>query len=328
MANTIAKQYTRLLTLWPKDALRPNLPFTRAIEHHGQPFGVQPIAPPPEDAPKPKSPAATTRAASSPPPNPKLEQAQVNALFSLLENRYSTKYALSPGVLKPTSAPEHYTKLMEEIERAPHKTCMLDTVAIRVGTEGSMYTVHSAVLRKRSNFFASAMKPEWSGSNPSRPPIDLTDEDPAIFEIYVHWLYFRVLPTTAEDLDNTEVDFEFCTLSKCYVLGEKLMDTAFKNAIIDAFTEAKFETPHLDLPSPGVIPVTIIYDGTPKNSPARRLMIKMWSKYATADWAPLLEDMPSEFNANLFRAVMIKKRASRDKIDANLYYEHGHSEKS
>lgn len=118
----IAKQYTRLLALWPKDALRPNLPFTRAIEHRGQPFGVQPITPPPEDAQKKQSPAATAPAAPSTPPNPKLEQAQINALFSLLENRYSTKYALSPGVLKPTSAPEHYTKLMEEIERAPHKT--------------------------------------------------------------------------------------------------------------------------------------------------------------------------------------------------------------
>ncbi|EFQ95823.1 hypothetical protein CFE70_005451 [Pyrenophora teres f. teres 0-1] len=122
MANTIAKQYTRALALWPKDALRPNLPFTRAIEHHGQPFGVQPITPTPEEGAKTQAPAATTTAASSPPANPKLEQAQVNALYSLLENRYSAKYALSPAVLKPKSAPEHYTKLMEEIERAPKKT--------------------------------------------------------------------------------------------------------------------------------------------------------------------------------------------------------------
>jgi cytochrome b pre-mRNA-processing protein 6 len=117
----IAKQYTRLLTLWPKDALRPNLPFTRAIEHHGRPFGVQPIAPAAEEATKSKA-AAPSQPAPSSPANPKPEQAQVNALYSLLENRYSTKYALSPGVLRPTSAPEHYTRLMEEIERAPKKT--------------------------------------------------------------------------------------------------------------------------------------------------------------------------------------------------------------
>ncbi|KAJ4365735.1 hypothetical protein N0V83_008355 [Neocucurbitaria cava] len=122
MATTIAKQYTRLLALWPKDALRPTLPFTRAIEHRAAPFGVQPITPIPQDSKtKPSAPAPSNPPPSTP-PNPQLEQSQVNALFSLLDDRYSKKYALSPGVLKPTSAPEHYTNLMEEIERAPQKT--------------------------------------------------------------------------------------------------------------------------------------------------------------------------------------------------------------
>ncbi|KAF1839575.1 hypothetical protein BDW02DRAFT_584832 [Decorospora gaudefroyi] len=113
MASTIAKQYTRLLTLWPKDPLRPNFPFTRAIEHRGQAFGLQPTTP---ASTKSKS------AAPSSPLNPKLEQAQVNALFSLLENRYSTKYSLSPRVLNPESAPEHYAMLLREIDRAPSKS--------------------------------------------------------------------------------------------------------------------------------------------------------------------------------------------------------------
>lgn len=55
-------------------------------------------------------------------PSPQQESAQVTALFSLLEDRYAKKYVLGEAVFKPTSAPEHYTKLMEEIERAPQKT--------------------------------------------------------------------------------------------------------------------------------------------------------------------------------------------------------------
>jgi cytochrome b pre-mRNA-processing protein 6 len=116
----IAKQYTRLLTLWPKDALRPNLPFTRAIEHRGLPYGVKPLESNTEASNSQATPTPAPAPAS--PQNPQLEQAQVNALFSLLENRYSKKYALSPGVLKPTSAPEHYDRLMAEIERAPKKS--------------------------------------------------------------------------------------------------------------------------------------------------------------------------------------------------------------
>ncbi|KAF1946584.1 hypothetical protein EJ02DRAFT_499793 [Clathrospora elynae] len=122
MTTTIAKQYTRLLAIWPKDALRPNLPFTRAIEHRGLPFGVQPITHASEETSKSNTAAPSQLSSSLPPANLRLEQAQVNALFSLLEDRYSKKYVLSPGVLKPTSAPEYYTKLMEEIEKAPKKT--------------------------------------------------------------------------------------------------------------------------------------------------------------------------------------------------------------
>ncbi|KAF2827498.1 hypothetical protein CC86DRAFT_369609 [Ophiobolus disseminans] len=118
-AKTILNHYTRLLTLWPRDLLRPNLPFTRTIEHHGAPFGLKPLErSPQETAPK----NATPVPAPTSPPNPAAEQAQVNALFSLLENRYSKKYPFSEGVLKPASAPEHYKRLMAEIERAPGKT--------------------------------------------------------------------------------------------------------------------------------------------------------------------------------------------------------------
>jgi cytochrome b pre-mRNA-processing protein 6 len=53
---------------------------------------------------------------------PEEEAAQVNALFSLLENRYQKKYPLSPALRRPESNPEHYDKLLEEIERAPGKS--------------------------------------------------------------------------------------------------------------------------------------------------------------------------------------------------------------
>ncbi|KAH7394097.1 hypothetical protein DE146DRAFT_790413 [Phaeosphaeria sp. MPI-PUGE-AT-0046c] len=117
--DKIAKHYTRLLTLWPKDAFRPNLPFTRAIEQRGQPYGLKPLEPT-QDVPKAQPHAATPAPAS--PPNPQAEQAQVNALYSLLESRYTKKFPLSDGLLRPTAAPEHYDLLMAEIARAPQRT--------------------------------------------------------------------------------------------------------------------------------------------------------------------------------------------------------------
>jgi cytochrome b pre-mRNA-processing protein 6 len=62
--------------------------------------------------------SASTHANAS----PAQEIPQVTALFSLLEDRYKTKYPLSEAVFRPRSAPAHYEELMKEIERAPGKT--------------------------------------------------------------------------------------------------------------------------------------------------------------------------------------------------------------
>ena len=122
----VAKHYTRILSLWPKDLLRPNAPFTRPIEHRATPYGVTPISPPLEDAETRKSTATTTGATVQPAPKkpstPQAELPQINALYSLLENRYSNKYPVSAAVLKPVSNPDHYDRLMEEIEKAPRKS--------------------------------------------------------------------------------------------------------------------------------------------------------------------------------------------------------------
>lgn len=74
---------------------------------------------PPLEGAKPDAAPKDTPAPAS---NPQAELAKINALYSLLENRYSKRYPISPGVLQPTSKPEHYTRLMEEIERAPQKS--------------------------------------------------------------------------------------------------------------------------------------------------------------------------------------------------------------
>ncbi|KAF1923561.1 uncharacterized protein M421DRAFT_104313 [Didymella exigua CBS 183.55] len=130
MAATVAKQYTRLLRVWPADALRPNLPFTRAIEARALPYGVAPLNDPRDSARTPGKTSAAPSPADVPATtaqthanaSPAQETAQLTALFSLLENRYANRYPLSQAVFRPRSAPEHYDTLMAEIERAPGKT--------------------------------------------------------------------------------------------------------------------------------------------------------------------------------------------------------------
>ncbi|KAI4206396.1 MAG: hypothetical protein LQ346_001105 [Caloplaca aetnensis] len=62
------------------------------------------------------------------PRNEDAELEQVNVLYSFLENRYSKKmlkssqYPLSDRLMKPLSDPEHYEKIVKELEEAPKRS--------------------------------------------------------------------------------------------------------------------------------------------------------------------------------------------------------------
>lgn len=94
MASTIAKHYARITGAWPKDVLRPTVQFQDALK-------------------------ARAAAASSAPEAQELRN--VNALYSLLDNRYASKYAVSPALLKPRSNPSYYDELMVELSKAPDR---------------------------------------------------------------------------------------------------------------------------------------------------------------------------------------------------------------
>jgi cytochrome b pre-mRNA-processing protein 6 len=111
------RHYARLIALWPKDLLRPEQQFTKAIEFRGAIYGMERSQP--ESAKSSKNSQVTPLPK---PLDPKAELAKVNALYTLLENRYSKKYPISPAVLKPASNPDHYDLLMADIEAAPNKS--------------------------------------------------------------------------------------------------------------------------------------------------------------------------------------------------------------
>ncbi len=47
---------------------------------------------------------------------------QVNALYSLLENRYANGSPMSEKLRRPSSDPEHYDVLVQELEEAPNRS--------------------------------------------------------------------------------------------------------------------------------------------------------------------------------------------------------------
>ena len=64
------------------------------------------------------------------------------------------------------------------------------------------FTVHADVFTQRSRFFATARKSEWLAGDSSKP-VDLSDEDPDIFQAYLNCVYVG-----AETLEEIPGSFE------------------------------------------------------------------------------------------------------------------------
>ena len=94
-----------------------------------------------------------------------------------------------------------------------------------------------------------------------------------------------------------------------YVLGEKIVDHEFQNAVIQAII---FDMGRKNkVPSLGTI--KIIYDGTTEGSAARRLLVDSWAHDIISSWKAkkdLLEDAYRPFLNDLFLAVVEKRLSS------------------
>lgn len=108
------------------------------------------------------------------------------------------------------------------------------SVGVLVGVEKKLFSVHEKLIRASSQFFDKAMSGAWLES--AHRTIQLPEDEAEIFGIYVHWLYYGTLPVCCNDSGLPE-NQEYLKIVKAYTLGDKLMDTKFQNAAIDAIIE-------------------------------------------------------------------------------------------
>lgn len=135
--------------------------------------------------------------------------------------------------------------------------------------------VHKSLITEDSKFFCSVVKSVWNKSGEAQPTVDLTDEDPEIFKIYMEFLYGDLVHINVKADRNAE----YKTLFKAYVFGEKIMSNNFQNAVMSAIIKfkatGKFPDFHL---------APIVYRGTPANSPLRKLLLDFVAKRAQNTW--------------------------------------------
>ncbi|KAI6245834.1 hypothetical protein HI914_06162 [Erysiphe necator] len=103
--SIVYNHYLRALSKWPQDALRPECQFKDSVRKRVDKLFLR----------------NTTAVTISERINEKSELEQVNALYHLLENRFSQRYPLRGLLMKPESNPNYYSDLVTELERAPSR---------------------------------------------------------------------------------------------------------------------------------------------------------------------------------------------------------------
>ncbi|KZM22577.1 uncharacterized protein EKO05_0009545 [Ascochyta rabiei] len=115
---------------------------------------------------------------------------------------------------------------------------------VKVGSTANRQslTVHESFLTARSEFFRRAMNGNWR--EPGTQIINLLDDEPEIFALYLNFVYKNGLPTIAlleeefRTLSLREVLHRFHkeheTMFKLYILAEKFQDGMANDEAITA----------------------------------------------------------------------------------------------
>ncbi|KAK7617018.1 hypothetical protein IWX50DRAFT_682018 [Phyllosticta citricarpa] len=177
------------------------------------------------------------------------------------------------------------------------------------GDNPKVFQVHEVLLRSSSSFFEKALGGDWKESKEKMVP--LPDEDVEIFSIYQKWLLLNKLLINSRNETPREAmgvhlakDFEtdpesssvtsfearstniFNTLLECYILGDHLMDSKFKNAIVDEILDliSRYYTYPIEWAS--VLPKRL-----PESCGLVRLFEDIWIRQAKGYW---LDDMSTD----------------------------------
>lgn len=110
-----------------------------------------------------------------------------------------------------------------------------------MGEDRQSFRVNEQMIRSSSSFFDKALAGEWKEA--LNRTVEMPSDDPDVFAVYMHWLYCGTIPILYHKERHSIKGDEFFSsaehyaLVKAYILGDKILDPRFQNAIIDAIAE-------------------------------------------------------------------------------------------
>lgn len=109
------------------------------------------------------------------------------------------------------------------------------TVIVGEDDDGETFYLHEDAATKHSRFFAAALANGWKESE--ERTIRLPDEDPEDFSLFARFNYSGIIHSKREGDADEDGDGEWVRLADSWILGDKLLATTFKDAIIDSIVQ-------------------------------------------------------------------------------------------
>jgi hypothetical protein len=171
------------------------------------------------------------------------------------------------------------------------------TVTVGTGEDQRQYHVFKGLLSYWSSYFRSALKLEWLGSTNT---IDLPEDDPAVFDIFFHWLFKGTLYSdlTAEGY----IPLSTGLICRTYVFADARGIPDLCNASVNLLfqvTAQKWLFPLADL--------SYIYDNTVSNSGLRKFVID--KAVYVHSWTSLIEGKLETYPKEFLADVIVRAKA-------------------
>jgi hypothetical protein len=183
-------------------------------------------------------------------------------------------------------------------------------LTIRVGKEPGQkdFVANESILTARSEFFRRAMNGSWEEAEIR--VIKLPEDVPDVFANYLNFIYtgqFSVARKNREEVatligaEHTDyVCEEHAALLSVYVLAEKLQDVQAKNDAIRAVLDVtELKSANKGWAAPSLTTVNMTYHGTTEGSPARRLLVDIYSTMCISVLLGFIGDMHKEFRIDM-----------------------------
>ncbi|KAI4228994.1 MAG: hypothetical protein L6R36_001231 [Xanthoria steineri] len=151
-------------------------------------------------------------------------------------------------------------------KRPPKKDLLRTVVVINVGTEDNRetFSTHRELLSFYSPYFRAMMNGSWEEAKTNI--INLTADEPHIYEIFQNWLYGIDL-----DLDPPQAR-DISLMLRLWIFGDKVQVPGFQNAAIEGLRFATNEPPRVVRRSD----VAAAFENSGEGSPLRKFIVDLY----------------------------------------------------